>query len=656
MRFPLEAMTDEVPDISDSSGIGLDQYLTLQLDRGGITNPGMFLDSKLADWVWDIHHAAFENLMWLVRAIFSFEWVDLLAGPLVSLSETMNDLTLELKVVIIGLGLALSAAVYGYQLIKGKAALGITNLLVTLLIASLLSSVFMNPWSTFFKEDGWFDSFKTAGSQTAALFVDGGNETEEISADQVITQDLGSTFVDTLVREPYQLISFGKILTGECDQVFNEELATVTPGDKGDDSVMKAVGKCDEQAKFFMENPTGQLDILAGASIMLQSFYLFTAFCAFLIFVSFLFLGFKVLMLLWQCILGIFPGSDRSGLWKGFLGCIASMIFVTFSVALMAIHLKFTQSLMTALEPLGAKKYLIVVVSTIFGIVLVVVFHRWLAKKSKALAQKLSQALASGGGSSSRSGPSSASRAIHSARSAASTARGISRTSSAISAGAAARSSAASARQANSSQEEAPAPKKAEPNPAAAPNTKKRALGKVAKFAATKVPALAPVAAAATTTARGVKAVKTGVRTAKGRVASAPEAVQEKRGNIIRSQMDAAKEKEGARQEKIHTKLDRVEGRQAIPNRNNHRALTPREHKSQARLQQRSERLHQRLEPPAKRSAKHEQLQANLQVVERRIASRKQQQQQLADAASKRREHSAATRLQAPKPAPAGGK
>lgn len=611
----VDDLNESTESLRDGHEIPLEQYKSLPMDPGGFTDPGQVVNSTANGFFWDGHHAGFEGLMWLLNFIFSYAWADILVQPVQTISTAMQTMSYDIRIVFMGVAFAAAALVYGVAMLRGKMAHGLSNLAVTALLGALLLGIFSNPFVTVFGDGGWFDSMKTNGSQVAAQIMNDGDEDGELTADKALTDTMGKTYVDILVREPYQHLLFGKTLTGECEEVFNESLRDVVAGDSSDMSVREDVAACDEEAKFYSENASSQIDVMAGAGIMLASFFLVTLVIAAVMLIAFIGLLFQVAMLVWQLLLALLPGSDRAGFWKSITTCLVELVFVTTSVIVMVIHLKFTELIFKMLRNFGEYKYLVVALFTLTGIILIVLFRKWLLARGKNVAARIGSSLGSGG--SSTSGPSSTQRAAAIARSAMGrtvhaasalsthrTLRGAVNSSDSQGSSPAAERSAAQSAPASTASTQAP-------GGTSSRGGAKKVLGKAAKVAAMKVPGVAPAVAGASAVAAGARKAKQ--RTGRVQQYFMPENRTKRRSEALRARLTEVQEAEAARQRKVRQKLSKVEG-QRFDHSQRSKAPVPEETAAGRRLQQRAERLNTRLYPKPGRTARYDRIAQKLKA------------------------------------------
>lgn len=386
--------TDPLQGLKDSQGVPAEKYLTTPVDRGDIWHPRHVIDGWFIDMLWGPYTGAFKIAMWVIHFVFSFTWVDWLVAPVEGISSSIFEVINPIKGSYIGFAMALTGLVYGWAMLRGRMAHGLTNIFITIGVLVLLLGSLANPMTSVFGTDGAFDKFRNAGNEVAVVLATNGEQSSsDLTASEVINKSVSSKLTDVLLREPIQYVAFGKSLQGKCDETFTEKIQKVRTGDAGDKSVREAIAKCDKQAKDYLSAPTGTLDVMAGSFLLIGGILLFVLLFFAILAGAVLFLAWRTCVLIGQLLLGLLPGRDRAGLWESLVMVIYGLFLSGFALALFVIFLLGIVQVMDFLEPMGRNKFLLVLVVTAVSAFLLIKYRSWLRERAKKLSDRLKSAL-----------------------------------------------------------------------------------------------------------------------------------------------------------------------------------------------------------------------------------------------------------------------
>lgn len=387
---------DQLGTITDSAGVPAENYRVPPIDRGNLVSPGKSATAWYVDTFWGSQVNSFNGALWLFQWLLSFTWVDAISSPFVGFATTIESVLGGLN--FIPFALSLTALVYGVQMMRGRYGHSAINMITSAIVAVLIGGVLANPATAILGPNGLLHKGIDAGSQLAvAVATDGEEQTStELGADDVINETVNQQLADIFLREPAMYVSFGKTLTGECEQVFNDAMMEVTPGNQSDDSVREAVMRCDEEAKFFVENPSGQADLLLGVGVTLFAFFIMAAIITLILLASVVILGFRTILLVPKGLLALLPGDSRAGFWHALLQVLAAVVYVALSLSALVFYLRFVIGLMTVMDPLGRNKFFLLTVAFIGGAVVMFVLRKKLLAASSKVSQRMSAAMGAG--------------------------------------------------------------------------------------------------------------------------------------------------------------------------------------------------------------------------------------------------------------------
>lgn len=365
---------------TDDEGVPLAAYASLPLDYSDALHPLRALPGILVSIVWSIHIFAVAWILTFLDWLISFEWVSWLGTPIEALAGI-----LQTKLSAIGwvpMALAAAALVAGVVIFRGKFGTGIIDLGISLMSAILVAGALANPITSLTAENGGLDTVQSWGKELMTdFFVDedeqptGPDEDKDNVIADEITQPLASLFI----RQPAQSIAFGHTLTGECDEVFTEQMKTSSPIAGGGDTVRDEVADCDPVAKVYVFNPNfGQVITaiisLGGVGGVLMIAEILAA----------LLVG-SVLMTFWDgmkamgsAYIAVLPAVGRYTLWKSIMGLIFGLGSIVLFLILIAGFLKLVVEVMSFVGASGISiTTQLGFVSLMFFIMLVLLLWTW---------------------------------------------------------------------------------------------------------------------------------------------------------------------------------------------------------------------------------------------------------------------------------------
>jgi len=329
----------------DSRGIGVWNY-EMSLDRGGITSPSKVIWSSYIDLYWTIYRSIVVVAIWLIDWVLSFTWLTALATPALALSQSLTG-------VVNAFGLAptlltIAAAVCVLWMAQGKWALGIMELFISLIVASLAVGVLANPVEKVAGDHGLIVSSRDLGLQVANRLAHDGNASGDASQ---LRKDNSARLVDTFIRMPAEVLNFGTVLDGgKCEKPYT---AAVKSGPHGNESTIRdAVGKCDSSLGDVAANPgpgqaVSSLVITPSALFVL----LFAIVLAGAVFLAALYALFHSLKAIITLVTGLLPGVARGALWQTIADLTMSLVTLVFSIVFLTAYLLLIQGIFSSTKP-----------------------------------------------------------------------------------------------------------------------------------------------------------------------------------------------------------------------------------------------------------------------------------------------------------------
>lgn len=236
---------------TDGAGLAVGNYAVLPLDRGGWTAVDKSILGAITDPLWMMHLFVMSWGLWLFDFILTFDWVDLIALPFEGIATLIEQFLGRFD--WIPIALMITGIIAGFLILGGRLGTGLAEVGIALAVTVLAIMLFTNPVKSIYGDGGLLDKAQSVGTQLTAMVTYDNIDQIDVDATNlsgVVTAPL----VDLLIRDPAQSISFGKILDGECVDVFNAAMLDKPPI-VDQDHVRDEVNKCDESAKEYNENP-----------------------------------------------------------------------------------------------------------------------------------------------------------------------------------------------------------------------------------------------------------------------------------------------------------------------------------------------------------------------------------------------------------------
>lgn len=381
--------------LTDTRGISVWNY-ELSLDRGGVTSPGKVVWAFVIDFFWQLYRGGVIMAVWFIDWALSFSWLPTIITPVTVLSDNLTRLVD--KVGGITMLLTVAAVVAVCWMARGKWALGIFELFLSLLIASLAAGALASPVAMVAGPGGALMSSRSLGLEIAdGLATDGGTSGAD-GADALRAQTT-ARLVDTFVRLPLQTLNFGTVLDGgRCEGAYTE---VIKAGPYGlDDDIRDAVADCDSDLGDVAGNPSsGQAlsaVIISPAAALVLVFATVLAGTVFLAALGALYQGLRLIVTL---VSGLLPGNARGVLWITIADLVMSLVTLVFAIVFLTGYLLLIASVFTSTTPGQSPMQTFFFVDVLL-VAALLIFWRGRAAIQRA-SGKLSQALATrpGGGS-----------------------------------------------------------------------------------------------------------------------------------------------------------------------------------------------------------------------------------------------------------------
>ncbi|MGO3089952.1 MAG: cell envelope integrity protein TolA [Galactobacter sp.] len=385
-------------DVPDKHGICASSFSRLAINRGDVGDPLIMASGMLLDLGWSGVYMLFDGDVHLIDWIYGFTWIDWLADVIKPITDNVS--TFLNKFGLAPFALSLSALVYAVLWFRGHRSKAISGLFAVALVASM-ATIFTNPTEKFLGDNGAFGKFKDVGNElvvAATTTGDGESYTPgagEASNNVMLEHAVGPQMVETMLRGPNQVISFGKVFKGKCVENYNEALRDSKNLTTDNNTRMEA-RDCDKAAEEFNKGNNysrfgtliGVFVLYAGFSVLLWGVF---ALLLYNLFITLL----HIVTLAWKLLRGLFPGGAPTDVLHSLIAITLSLFMIAVSGLFLAIALIAAQAMITGLLNLGTWVYGII--GWAFMTMLVVFAIMWFRahKAHRRLGDRLRQAMKS---------------------------------------------------------------------------------------------------------------------------------------------------------------------------------------------------------------------------------------------------------------------
>ena len=370
--------------LEDSRGISMWNF-EMSLNRGGITNPDKFFWSTITDACWGIYRSFCALALWFIDWVLGFTWVNTIAAPLLAIGDAMQS-------VVNGIGLVptflmITALLAFLLMVRGRTSTAVYEIAIACVIAALASGAFAQPVRMVAGPDGYIVQAAELGQELAAQLATGDADGK---TPQQLREAQTGLLVDTFIRQPTQMINFGKLIDGtDCEAAYDEIVRAGPYGTKSD--IRDKVAKCDDVAGDYAGEPS--------ASMALGSMIFFPA--AFVVLLLAMVLGgtvitaavramFQSLKAVVTLVTGLLPGGGRGSLMMSVAEALISLVIIVFASIFLSIFLLVIQALFAA-DDNPARAFVIADIVIVAGLAVYWRQHQNIKAASARLAQRLAQ-------------------------------------------------------------------------------------------------------------------------------------------------------------------------------------------------------------------------------------------------------------------------
>lgn len=330
--------------LNDSSGTSVWNY-ELSLDRGGVTSPGKVFWSSIIDIFWQLYRGGVVIAIWFIDWALSFDWLPAIVSPVMQMADSLTSVMQRIG----GTGalLTVTAIVAVCWMMRGKWTLGVFELFLSLVIASLATGALASPVALVAGPSGVLMDTRQFGLEVADGLANGGGATDADTLRKATTARL----VDTFVRLPLQTINFGTVVDGTSCQAPYDSVIKAGPYGMNND-IRDAMKDCNSDLGEVAENPgAGQAlsaIVLSPAALLVMGFATVLAGTVFLASMLALYQSLRAIVTL---ISGVLPGSARGALWMTAADLTMALVTLVFAITFLSGYLLLIASVFTNSAP-----------------------------------------------------------------------------------------------------------------------------------------------------------------------------------------------------------------------------------------------------------------------------------------------------------------
>lgn len=373
----------DVATLTDSYGVPVESFTNLPIGDGGLL-AGM--DAGINRWfaslVWTLSFVVLQMLLVLTAFMLQFQWVDWLATPFVGAVEGLRTaIGVEAWV---GAALAITACVAGVVILSGRLASGATEIFLAALAAALAAGVLANPTLFLTGPNGAIMTVTGWGREVANIVA-----TNQIGGQYELGPALLQPMVDLMFRMPYQAITFGNDLTGDCSSVLTAALQSDQASDGG--YIRGQVASCDPTAAEYADTATAMHVAMTMLTLVSRFFVFLPSGVGILLLVITVALTlFDSARLIVGLVVATLPFNKRLA-WRAGVGMLFGLIGLFALLVVMAGYNKFVTDV--AATTYGALGYLLgqgLIVTICFALIIILILVMWnIRRRGRELADRL---------------------------------------------------------------------------------------------------------------------------------------------------------------------------------------------------------------------------------------------------------------------------
>lgn len=387
--------------VSDSRGINAWNYeLAIKTDFG--LEIGKTVFAIFTDFLWGGYRGVVMTAIWFLDWVISFQWLDLIVNPLIEVGTSVGAIIGKLG--LSAAFIAITGLFAAIHIARGRHARAVYEVVVTGIVIALAGGALTTPVQTVAGPNGWIVESKNYTMELVNAMND--KTITGASQDQAAADHNGvtSAMIQTFIRVPSQIVSFGQVLDGtNCESAYDEVVKNGPYGYTED--IRKKVKECNEDAWVYADAPSGSM-VAAVGTLMPSSFIILA--------MAVLIGGFVMLALVTatmasfgmviNLVTALLPGGTRRSLAKSVSEVVIGIATFMFSMFFLMVFLLVVQRLYgSSSQPMQA--FTITNVALIIGLIAFLRYRKRIQAGSEKLTDLLTRRPGGGSAKPVRSGP-----------------------------------------------------------------------------------------------------------------------------------------------------------------------------------------------------------------------------------------------------------
>lgn len=358
----------------------------------------------LAESTFSIYQLIVSYAIWFVDWVTGFSWFDMIATPAVSVSGRMSMLLGQIHFAEAFMTITAVSAFFLYA--RGRTSTGLYEVFACCLVFALSVGVLANPISHTSGSDGLVMKSRDIGLEISGALITPaqgefvldsrtGKVVEKPRVDTSSDPDelrtkLTQSMVDIFVRQPAQLVNYGRVLDGgPCESVFTD---ATKGGPYEAESTMKKISGCDAGAAEFAEKPNFGMTLTA--IMLVPAGFVIVALAVVMggaIIVAAANVLFQSIRILVSAVIALLPNGARAGLLQSVGEIFQSLLMITGTVAMLALYQTLLSEVFRSADPTHLPKTFVMV--DILLVVMLVLYKKFKAN-IQATGHRVAQFLA----------------------------------------------------------------------------------------------------------------------------------------------------------------------------------------------------------------------------------------------------------------------
>lgn len=366
--------------LTDDKGINLWQYELSINFKKDVFEAGSMIAAMFTQMLWQGYLGCAAVAIWFIDWVLSFDWLNIIVGPLRAIGDALRDVIGRFG--LMPAFLMISGLVGAMFIFAGKTARGLYEILVGAFIVALAATALSNPIDLVAGPDGLIYQTRDRTLEFVAALG------EQAQTDQnSITSDL----IETFIRQPVQVISFGQVLDGtECEETYDKIVASGPYG--YENNVRDAVNGCNPDAGKYAETPNlgmfSSVMIQGPAGLVVMLVAVLLGGTVMLALVSTIMAALKTII---NLALAALPGGARRSLAQCLADIGMGLAMTVFAMFFLAVYMMVIQKIYSSSGGQPSRAFAVTLIFMIMGLIAFWRYRKSLKAASARMAEWLSK-------------------------------------------------------------------------------------------------------------------------------------------------------------------------------------------------------------------------------------------------------------------------